>query len=493
MQAHRANDESAEQGARSQQPRECAMARRQAGMIVRSASRWGGLIAFSLILALSLVACNRGDRLGRIPPTATPPAPTAPIPTALPAPTPTPGYLDLVKAAAPLPEGHLVFSTVDGRQGSAPVQLWTRSVGRDDVQLALAQTEDRLWECVPPPHAALCAVGDPAGQVYTLTPPEALAPLLPAGDDLQRVFISSLGSYVGVVSGGYLSLLNLADPADLISIAGVTAVGDVAWSRQTITDAAALAAGQVGDSRLAFVTLGERQSLYVMRLGPEGTSPGLIAQEDEVSSPVWAGEQRKLAFIVRGLEHPRGGAQRRDVFVADFETEEYLNITEVFGPAIDWLPAQPFGGAAVAWSPDGNTLDFVWTPPDERPDRGSLYRRPKGMDPELVMPVLEAAGQGWSGPVWSPDGSLEAAVAPIEARDGRGELWVSPAFAESWAARSLPDQAVERFAWSPSGQWLAYDVPGDGIWVVPAAGGEPQRVATVGAPYQVRRLQWIGE
>jgi Tol biopolymer transport system component len=318
--------------------------------------------------------------------------------------------------------------------------------------------------------------------VYTLTPPEALVPLLPAGDDLQRVFLSPSGDFVGAVSGGFLALLDLDDPSGVVNVPDVPAVGDVAWS-DVLTD--------TGGVRLAFVVLGEPQSLYVMRLGAEGVPPALIAQAAGVESPAWAGQARKIAFTVRGLESPRGGAQRRDVFVADFETGEYINITETFGPFMEGEPARPFGGTAPAWGPDGETLDFVWVPPDQRPDRGLLYRLAPESEPDLIMSVLEAKGQGWSGPRWSPDGSTEAAIAPVEERGGDGELWVSPAGAEIWAARSLPDQAVERFAWSPDGAYLAYEVPGDGIWVVPAAGGQPQRVVAVGKPYQVRRLRWL--
>ncbi len=435
-------------------------------------------LTFLGILAWLLIACA-GNGPSPIPPTATPPVPTAPRPTALPSPTPTPEYLGLVRPDGPLPIGHLVFSTANSGREEEGVVLWARSAQRDDLQVLLADTSDALWECAAQ-GSGLCAVGDRTGQVYTIVPPESLVPLLPAGEGLQRVFISPPGNYVGLVSEGFMVLTSLSDPSDVVNVPDIPAVRDVAWSAD--------------GTRLAFVVLGERESLYVMRLGPEGVPPALIAQEDEVRSPVWAGEQRKLAFVVRGLESARGGSpQRRDVFVADLETDEYVNITEAFGPFVGWRPAQPFGGDGLAWGPDGEALDFVWVPPDERPDRGRLYRWFSGLDPYAVMPVLYAEGQGWSGPQWSPDGVWEAAVAPIEARGGAGELWVSPAGEESWTAISPPAHSVARFVWSPDSQYLAYEVPGDGIWVVPVTGGQPQRVVSVGEPYQVRRLRWVSE
>jgi len=434
------------------------------------------LLTFLALLAWLLIACG-GNEPSPIPPTATPPVPTAPRPTALPSPTPTPGYLDLVKPDSPLPVGHLVFSIADETGESERVVLWARSAQRDELQILLEGTEPGLWGCAT--GRRTCIVGDLTGQVYLVTPPEALVPLVPAGEDLQRVFIAPSGNYAGVVSGGFMALLDLMGSADVINIPDIPAVSDVAWSAD--------------GTRLAFVVQEEeRESLYVMRLGTDPVPPALIAQEIEVSSPVWAGNERKLAFTVRGLESPRGGTpQRRDVFIADLEMDEYLNLTEMFGPLVGWVPAQPFGGTGLRWSPDGDTLDFVWVPPDERPDRGTLYRRVSGLDPYAVMPVLFAEGQGWSGPRWSPDKTMEAAIAPIEARNGAGELWVSPAGEEAWRALSPPAHSVARFAWSPDGQYLAYDVPGDGIWIVPVTGGEPQRVVAVGGSYRLRRLYWL--
>lgn len=433
------------------------------------------------LVAFVLAACGRNEAM-LIPPTATPPVPTAPLPTALPSPTPTPGYLDLVQAEGAIPTGHLIFSTRDEHQSDDQVQLWARSASRDDVQLLLEGTRDTLWDCAIR-AASFCAIGDPSGQVYTLRPPEALMPLLPAGEGLQRVFLSPMGDFAGVVSGGFMALLDMNNPAEVVNVPNVPAVGDVAWS-DVLTDANGV--------RLAFVVLGEQnQSLYIMRLGSELVPPTLLAQEDAVESPAWAGSQRRLAFVVRGLDHPRGGTMRRDVFIANLETDEYINVTELFGQSVEGPAPYPFGGAGPAWSPDGDTLDFVWVRADESPLRGSLFRYPLGGEPELLMPVLYAEGQGWSGPAWSPDGRMEAAVAPVEARGGQGELWMSPAGQEAWTPLSLPDQSVQRFVWSPDGAYLAYEVPGDGIWVVPTAGGEPWRVVAVGKPYQVRRLRWL--
>ncbi len=438
--------------------------------------RWQLWLLLGVMLGV-LAACGRGDKPEPIPPTATPPVPTAPRPTALPSPTPTPPYLGLIRPEGAVPMGHLVFSTTDESQGDGHIELWTLAEGQEELKLVLADTLDPLWDCASG-DVTLCVVGDRSGQVYTFVPPEALKPLLPAGEAIQRVFLSPTGGFAGMVSGGFMALLNLNDPADVVNVPDVPAISDVAWS--------------VDGVRLAYVVLGEQQSLYVMRLGPDGSPPALVAQEAGVESPAWAGQERKLAFAVRGLETPIGGRpQRRDVFVADFETGEYINLTEMFGPAIGWEPARPFGGTGLRWGPDGETLDFVWVPPDEPADRGRLYRVVSDGDPELVMPVFWVEGQGWSGPVWSPDGQMEAAVAPIEARDGAGELWVSPAGEEAWEARSLSNQSVARFVWSPDGQYLAYEVPGDGIWIVPAAGGEPQRVVVVKKPYQVLRLRWL--
>ncbi len=82
-------------------------------------------------------------------------------------------------------------------------------------------------------------------------------------------------------------------------------------------------------------------------------------------------------------------------------------------------------------------------------------------------------------PTWSPDGQR---VAYTSDRDGNTDIWIqsvsSPEpirLTTSPAKDSQPD-------WSPDGKWLTFrsERDGGGVYVVPASGGEPRRIADFG-------------
>jgi TolB protein len=89
-----------------------------------------------------------------------------------------------------------------------------------------------------------------------------------------------------------------------------------------------------------------------------------------------------------------------------------------------------------------------------------------------------------STPAWSPDGKW---IAYEQSAHGRGyRIAVMPA--DGSKTRFVTQGGAERVndvrpAWSPDGKWIASSSDrsgGDGIYIVPAEGGQPRRIDTAG-------------
>src|SRR5262249_37090138 len=199
----------------------------------------------------------------------------------------------------------------------------------------------------------------------------------------------------------------------------------------------------------------------------------------------------------------------RLVFIADKNTD---NVFEAFSVVVG-SSAQPaaLSGALVA---NGN-VDRTFLSPDGRHVAFTADKETDGVEELFVAATDGSAGLvkvsgtfvagGALQPfniAWSPDGTRLAFVADART-DDVFELFVTPA---DWSKAPLPisgalvsggDASLDRFAWSPDGNHLAFiaDKLTDGVnelFVAPADGSsEPVRVSgTLVAGGQVQEFAW---
>src|SRR5215203_2044489 len=153
--------------------------------------------------------------------------------------------------------------------------------------------------------------------------------------------------------------------------------------------------------------------------------------------------------------------------------------------------------AQPRWSPDGERLAFVSKRGDEKAKR-QLYVLPMGGgEPQRLTEIKDDVGE----PEWSPDGTQLVFSARVPYKldsvgwtgDRRRHLFVVPADG-SGEAKQVTDGDFEdsRPAWTPDGKRIAFssarsddwdvELKGD-VYLVPAEGGEPQRLTPNDANY----------
>jgi len=124
------------------------------------------------------------------------------------------------------------------------------------------------------------------------------------------------------------------------------------------------------------------------------------------------------------------------------------------------------------WSPDGDKLAYLsknrslWVVPFS-PDTG----QPKGLPTKIADDVDNIDD------TWSPDGRK---MAFTNRKNGNADIWVS--LVKGDKAVQLTNKVEDEMnpQWSPDGEKIAYEVEEEGLWVIPATGGEPKQITEEG-------------
>lgn len=134
-----------------------------------------------------------------------------------------------------------------------------------------------------------------------------------------------------------------------------------------------------------------------------------------------------------------------------------------------------------AYSPDGQTIAFAYSATTSlEPETAQLWlMEADGSNPRALLDP-DDAGSDWE-PVFSPDGSQIAFTREKEGPDGAvSAIHVVNADGSEVRRLSPFDDYVEHPRWSPDGATVIYNIeykanlddPRNGIWTVPAAGGD---------------------
>ncbi len=259
----------------------------------------------------------------------------------------------------------------------------------------------------------------------------------------------------------------------------------------------------------------------------------LTTSPQSSSGPRWSPDGRTIAFLsdspepLRAANAPSnsagGGAPARAGNAdgaAPPRTQVWL--LPLGGGAPRRLTTLQNGVSSFAWSPDGTRLvcvgrsgpgDTVKSPSDVRHYKHPNYKfNDTGWfdDKRTHLWIVEAAsgrakpltsGDDWNDtdPQWSPDGKK---IAFVSDRTGKAfdesrntDVWVIDAAGGPLTKVSDHTQGDSSPRWSPDGQTIAFlsAVPERShpkIWLAPATGGEPARVAADGVNLIPTSLRW---
>jgi dipeptidyl aminopeptidase/acylaminoacyl peptidase len=170
------------------------------------------------------------------------------------------------------------------------------------------------------------------------------------------------------------------------------------------------------------------------------TDPQLFVTD----GPSWSPDGTKIAFAAHDDQ-----TQRIYVMEADGSRPRPVTGQDVFWPE------------GAAWSPDGTLIAFSASPVsgDEEPSVWDIYTvGPDGTGLVNVTQTSDPEGNEF-GPAWSPDGRRVAFMAPFEGRDG---VWVMPAAGGQAQLVAHAAELEHDLVWAPDGSSL---LASDGDWI----------------------------
>lgn len=215
-------------------------------------------------------------------------------------------------------------------------------------------------------------------------------------------------------------------------------------------------------SKIAYMR-DQPQGLYVV--ARDGKDPRRLTHDgfrDE--RPAWSPDGKTIVYQEFGFVDESARAD------AKFKIELFV-VNAADGAGKRKIVTAEGSSDSASYSPKGERLLYRGT----RNGNGEICVSELASGKEVLLTRTPAAEE--YAPTWSPDGGRIAFW-----RDGPEgpELWVmeSDGARPAKLARFKNGARVERPNWSPDGKWLAYgdSDPGEGVWLVPAAGGEPKQI-----------------
>jgi Tol biopolymer transport system component/DNA-binding winged helix-turn-helix (wHTH) protein len=190
--------------------------------------------------------------------------------------------------------------------------------------------------------------------------------------------------------------------------------------------------------------------------------------------PSFSPDGGQVAFVWDGEK-----GDNEDIYVKVIGTDVPLRLTT--NPAADRYPA---------WSPDGRHIAFQRSSGEE----SGLFMIPALGGPERKIRSRSHLAHCRGGASWSPDGQF-LAIADDAGYEGSCSIFILSL--ETLKTRKLTSPPAGAHgdsapAFSPDGRTIAFNRLGSagGIYVVPAAGGDPKRV-TPGEYVWLQRLAWL--
>ncbi len=163
-------------------------------------------------------------------------------------------------------------------------------------------------------------------------------------------------------------------------------------------------------------------------------------------------------------------------FASDRGGERHLYTVPVAGGEITRLTHQPLAANSpwncfFSWGPDGRKIVFGKVENDNE----NLYVM--DLESQTVEQLTHHAGFEVRDPDWSADG---ASIVYFSDRGGKRALWIYDLASrtESVIESDIGGRRGQFPAWSPDGQWIAFQRGGNrfGTYIIPRQGGEATRV-----------------